>query len=504
MLHNWSIKFYRNKFIYRLFGALSIILIFLFAFFMLFISSEKVVNIWDEAIYANNALEMFLNRKYCYYTINNKVDYYNTKPPLALYTQVASYYIFGVNTFSLRFSSYASLFVILFTTIYFSKKYFNSLIIGIATIAIYTTTTGVMRQHVFYTADLDAILCVFIYFIILIRTKQLVSNKIETIEIYLIALFFGLSYLTKSLASIFILPSLILSFLFEGTLNGLLKNKHTYFALILFLLIGLSYYFVRIPTDPQFWNVVWESEYKRLFYNVMPWNTAPWYHYFETLWTSFFKYQLILMTILGSIYLYIPKKNILYKRCIIHLLVLCFGFILFISIADSKMDFYIAPLYSAFSLIISLKLFEIFTYFKNKKCLNEYGMILIILLLFAPPACATVIETKDYAKSLFTEESDSNLLVKVIKEYPSSKNIKIVCYFAPWDERHYDVINYYKKLFNYNNNTNIDIVNSLKFIRKHDTIIVNQSPLKDSILSSNKFSKLDELNGAFLMIKIKE
>ncbi|MBK8144530.1 MAG: hypothetical protein IPK62_05790 [Bacteroidetes bacterium] len=67
------------------------------------------------------------------------------------------------------------------------------------------------------------------------------------------------------------------------------------------------------------------------------------------------------------------------------------------------MDFYIAPLYSAFSLIISLKLFEIFTYFKNKKCLNEYGMILIILLLFAPPACATVIETKDYAKSLFTE-----------------------------------------------------------------------------------------------------
>ena len=161
------------------FVSIAIIILIIYILTLLIISSSKGVNIWDEAIYANNSLEMYLNKSYIKYTVNNVVDYYNTKPPLVLYFQVLSYKIFGISVFALRFPSYLSLLVIIISLIWFSKKNFNSYLLGLCSVAVFVTTTGVMRQHVFYTGDLDATLCVWINFIILIRLSQLRNGQIK-------------------------------------------------------------------------------------------------------------------------------------------------------------------------------------------------------------------------------------------------------------------------------------------------------------------------------------
>jgi 4-amino-4-deoxy-L-arabinose transferase-like glycosyltransferase len=492
----------QEKIIQRVFLGCSIGIIFIYALYMLFISSSKVVNIWDEAIYANNSLEMYLNKSYLIYTVNNVPDYYNTKPPLALYSHVVSYHIFGVNVFALRFSSYLSLFVIIISLIYFSIKHFNSLSIGIVASMIYVTTIGVMRQHVFYTADLDAILCVFINFIVLLRLRQLVKGKINNSEIYLTAILFALAYLTKSLASMFIVLPLICSYIINKDFVALLKNKHAYRALFLFLAIAFSYYLVRIPVDREFWNVVWQSEYKRLLYNVMPWITSPWYHYFQTLWTEFFKYQLILLALFGIGYFFLPIKNSIIQKCIIHLLLLCLGYILFLCIPDSKMDFYLAPLYTSFAIIISFLIYEFYNNYKSRFALNEYKMILMAFLLFLYPAYTTAFETRRYAEPLLDQERDAHLLREAITNNPSLRNLKVIGFYDPMYERHRDVLHYYEKLYKLNKNIDISIVQSISDIKLHDTIIVNQQPFKDSLINSSDFKILESQQNAFLLTRI--
>ncbi len=493
----------KMKMIRAIFFVSIISLIFVFVVTLLYISSYKVVNIWDEAIYANNSLEMYLNNSYIVYTVNNIVDYYNTKPPLALYAHVFSYHIFGVSVFALRFSSYLSVVIILISILFFSRRYLNSITLGIIASIIYVTNTGVMRQHVFYTADLDAILCVLINFIVLIRLKQLVTNIVQKYEIYLMAALFALAYLTKSLSSLFILLPLVCSYIISNELVSLLKNKHTYFAIILFLLVSSSYYLIRIPIDDGYWKVVWESEYKRMFYNVMPWNTSPWYHYFQTLWTNFFKYQLILFVLFGTAYLLLPRRSRIFNKYILHLFLLCLGYLLFISIPRSKMDFYAAPLYTSFSFIIAFLIYNFFDYFMIKFSLNEYKIIIAVITLFIYPAYITTTETIKYVNDILVQERDAHTLRKVLKMYPKLKSVKILCTFDKMYERHYDVVNYYKKVYRFHNNTNVSITSSIGEITPGDILIVNQSTFKDSLKSERNIEILKGLEDVYLMTPIK-
>jgi hypothetical protein len=126
-----------------------------------------------------------------------------------------------------------------------------------------------------------------------------------------------------------------------------------------------------------------------------------------------------------------------------------------------------------------------------------------VFILFLYPAYTTAIETNKYAESTFIEEKDSNLLRDIVRKGSVVKKLKIVCFYDHLHVRHYDVINYYKKLYKFNNNIDVSIISSINELKLHDTIIINQPPYLDSLTSSPDFKTIQVLEGTHLMTRIK-
>ncbi|NJN78792.1 MAG: hypothetical protein HC803_11115 [Saprospiraceae bacterium] len=80
--------------------------IILLAFIPLFYNlGEAAIYIWDEAIYANNALEMSFTKQFLVLQNNGISSLYNVKPPLVIWLQTLSIWTFGANEFAVRLPS---------------------------------------------------------------------------------------------------------------------------------------------------------------------------------------------------------------------------------------------------------------------------------------------------------------------------------------------------------------------------------------------------------------
>lgn len=134
----------------------------LLAFFPIFYQlGTEAIHIWDEAIYANNAVEMLENGNIWVLYNNGEPSLYNTKPPLAIWLQVLSMKFFGVNEWAVRLpSAFAALGTCLML-FYFLKRWCNASV-GYLAVLFLLTSKGFVQNHVALSGDLDALLCFFI------------------------------------------------------------------------------------------------------------------------------------------------------------------------------------------------------------------------------------------------------------------------------------------------------------------------------------------------------
>lgn len=87
---------------YRPFAA---VILLLAAFNGLFNLNREYVAEWDESLYATSAWEMLRSRQWVATTFDGNVDYYNTKPPLFVWSLAAAFWLFGPGLWSLRLPS---------------------------------------------------------------------------------------------------------------------------------------------------------------------------------------------------------------------------------------------------------------------------------------------------------------------------------------------------------------------------------------------------------------
>src|SRR5690242_3276129 len=95
---------------------LSCILILAFAvYFQVFHDLAKPsIYMVDEAIYANNALEVTKNNRFLTLTDNDTICMYNTKPPLVIWSQSLAMRIIGYNELAVRLPSATSVLLLVF------------------------------------------------------------------------------------------------------------------------------------------------------------------------------------------------------------------------------------------------------------------------------------------------------------------------------------------------------------------------------------------------------
>jgi 4-amino-4-deoxy-L-arabinose transferase-like glycosyltransferase len=470
-----------------------ILVLTLFLFSVLWKLDSSPIYLWDEALYANNALEMLINHDYWTMRIDGLPTLYNTKPPLAIWIQAIFIQLFGGNELSVRLLPILSLLGI-FTVIYrFSKKYLDTEIVMISFI-ILLLSLGFMRSHVMRSGDLDAPLSFFMSLYVFAFFDLILSkNNTKNIQYVWLALGFTGAFFTKSTACLLPVPALFLSCLVIKKDIFYLKDLKFISATLFPILLAAIYYVFMETIFKGYWDKVFASEFQRGYKDLLPWFQHSWYYYFESASVKFFPFYLLFPLIFFT-------KSRLSKVFSVFTLV----FFIVLSVSPTKLDWYLAPVYPIMSVCVAMIYVEI----RNKiadssnKILPIAFTILSFTALIYP--MKEVYKNNSHTGVLVDLEEPGFFMRELKTRKPDIKNYIVTTYSR--HEEHYQQIIYYKKAYNYFDGFNVRFTPTINNISPTDTVLVCQIQKFDSLKMAG-FSEVidssDRYKNCKLLVKSK-
>jgi 4-amino-4-deoxy-L-arabinose transferase-like glycosyltransferase len=387
--------FTKTKFMLRKgFGVAFLLII---CYFPLFFHLDSLpIQIYDESRLAVNAVRMADNGNFLVPYFGKEPDMWNTKPPLMIWFQVLSYKIFGISELSVRLpSAIAGLFTVLFIGFFCWKK-LKRPILGLAAMGVLLTTPGYISTHVTRTGDYDSLLILFmvLFLFTFFRFVHSEEKKERQKWIFLSAIWLSLAVLTKSIAGLFFLPAAVIYLFWNKQVLKTLKSKDIYLAAGLFLAIVLSYYGLREVYNPGYLKAVWENELGGRYFETLENNNAPFDYYFKNIWNERFKPWIFILPI-GLIVGFYEKG--ITRKFVFFLSIAIISYLLIISSANTKLQWYDAPVFPLLAVISALGIEKISAFLNTRFKLNQ---ALFLVILFAWPYFSTI-------KTLY-KISDSN------------------------------------------------------------------------------------------------
>lgn len=212
----------------------------LLAFFMSFwMLGSEPLHAWDESRNGVNAVEMIQNHDYINLYYGGQPDTWNAKPPLMIWMIVGSYKVFGTNEFALRFPSALAIFLSLLVLFAIIRLY-GSEWLAFSTCLILMSVNGLIGSHVGRTGDFDALVILFLLITIYFALKYIDFNNANAIFLGGISL--GLAFYTKGLATLIIIPGLVLYLLITRNFIRILKDYRFWIAALIFVAFVLSWF----------------------------------------------------------------------------------------------------------------------------------------------------------------------------------------------------------------------------------------------------------------------
>jgi len=344
------------------------------------------LRLWDESRLAINACEMLRSGNYLIPTFDGAPDMWNTKPPLMIWLQVLSMKSFGVNEWAVRFpSAMAALFTCM-VILLFSVKYLKNFWFGFIWSLVLVTSSGYIEIHAVRTGDYDALLTLFLT-LGTISFFTFLENS-NTKYLYLFFISMALAVLTKSSAALMILPGLFLYSVLQKKLIILLKNKHLYIGLFIFLLTAGSYYCIRETYNPGYLQAVWDNEFGGRFLNTIEEHNRSFWYYFINL----FDYRFIIWVFFvpAGIFVGLKNKNLKIKNLSLFTSLMVLTFFIIISSAQTKLPWYVLPNYPFLALFVGIFIFHIFSLLKEK--LNKILPYIFLFAIFTAPYSIIIVK----------------------------------------------------------------------------------------------------------------
>ena len=344
------------------------------------------IRVWDESRLAMNAWEMFSNKQFLVVHFNGEPEMWSTKPQLMIWFQAICIYLFGLSEFSIRFPSALSALLTCLVLIVISHRYLKRFWLGVMAAFILITIDRYSGHHVARTGDYDALLILFLtmssfalfFFVERFNSKYLLLS----------ILFFSLAIATKGVAALLIVPGLVFYAAFKKHFIPVLQDRYFWLGLLLLLLIVLVVYGGREYFNPGYLKAVYQNEIGGRYFEANEGHIGGPFFYLKVLsqehWICFLPVLLIT---------FLFKRGNEYSRISQFSLIVAVLFLLFVSIARTKLYWYVAPVYPFIALMLAIGFINCYDLLKQRipisRTVRMTLSLIVVIALFVKPVYTT-------------------------------------------------------------------------------------------------------------------
>lgn len=370
---------------------IGLLLVLLIGVFPLFVRLDALsLRQWDEARRAVNAFEMYENGNWIVTHFDGEPEMWGTKPPLLIWLQTTCMHLFGVGELAVRLPSALAGLATAFLLFFFSRSVLKKPEVGLLAVLILLTSRGYVSEHVTRSGDFDALLTLwetaylFTFFILLERPREEWRKWLLWF-----GLFVGLAGITKGIAGLFFLPGCFLYAIYRRSLWPLFQTRAAWGAIGLALSIILGFYLTREYFNPGYLAAVGENELWGRYLVTQGGHKHGFWHYFEGLATEKFLPWIYFLP-LGWWFAYRQKG--LLGRLAILTTATCLFLLLLLSSAETKIIWYMAPVYPSLSLLVAIGLYEGWSAWQDWRPSLPWSILALVigLPLFGIPYAQTV------------------------------------------------------------------------------------------------------------------
>ena len=347
---------YRNRTVLLFAGLM------LLVYFPLFLHLDYLpIRLWDESILGMNAIEMSHNHHYLVTYFNGHPEMANTKPPLMIWCIVLFIKVMGFSELSLRLPAALAGLALCIFLFWAVRRYTGSAMFGFLVVCILITCRGYIRNHVTRTGEYDSMLVLFstISSFYLFLAVDAIDKQKRSKYLLLFFVMLTLAVLTKGVACLMLMPGLFIYTLLRKKVLVFLNDRSFYAGLGVFIVFGFGYYFLRERFNPGYLKAIWENELGGRFANVNEGHAGPFFAYLNEIITWHFVNYYILFPVAILVGLGFSESRI--RRLVWFAIVTGLSFLFFISVAQTKLAHYDAPLFPYLAIITASLLYALYT-----------------------------------------------------------------------------------------------------------------------------------------------
>ena len=440
------------------------------AFYLL---GTPAIYIWDEAVYVNASLDMADGASW-WLPINGE---YNTKPPLVLWLQALCLNIIPSAEWAVRIPSAFAVSGVLLLLNMGLKRWGFDIWSRMLVMVCFIGHEGFIRHHISRTGDLDAVMTLFVVGYVMVVLDAIKHNRWTSKHGFWFFAMVILAFYSKSIAGWMMLAPLGLIWVLTPLRSVIIKFRFWLAAVVSFGLCML-YYVVREILQPGFLPLVWKSEYQRMFINVMPWHEHGASYYFSNfvILKTFTPWIYVLVALcLYSLFL---LKDKLVKHHLLQWMILAFGYMLIITYPAVKLEWYDAPAYPFFALIMGVSLGTLIT--KIELPLKLIVLIPVALILWRK---LNFIESDIQPKHPFEYEG------AILRKADLTEDTKV--FMKVEVPEHQLQLDFYRKIILKKKGIDVEVIDDLPEVAPGQKLIISQQPSLDTI---QKAFHVDTLN----------
>ncbi len=423
------------------------------AFYLLGVPS---IYIWDEAVYANASLDMANGSSWLVPVHGD----YNTKPPLVLWMQALFLLFIPSAELAIRLPSALSVVGILLILQIGLKRWGFGFWSRFLVMVCFVGHEGFIRHHIGRTGDLDAVMTFFTTAYAMIVLDAIHNKRWTNKHLVFFFIAFVAAFYAKSIAGWMLMAPLGVVWLLSPMRTVIFKWRFIVAAILSFG-ICILYYLVREQLQPGYMSLTWGSEYLRIAKNVMPWHEHPASYYF----LNFIQLKTFTpwVFVLGGCILYTMffLKDLSIRSHLMRWIILGLGYMLLITIPAVKLEWYDAPAFPFFALVMGVTLGHMTSFIPSK-----WRILLLLPIVFVLGRKMLFIYQDIKPRHPFENEG------AMLRQAEINEHTKV--FMKVETHEHQLQLDFYRRIANRKKEIEIDVLSDVNEVKSGDEIIISQ------------------------------